>query len=130
MNRLIFALIGLGVLAGCMRDETLSAYAAVGKTYELVDLNGSTPSFPVTLRLGHKGAMSGQAQCNSYMTTTQDPYPWMNLTAIAATKRACPHLAEEAAFFDALESMTLAEAAGPVVLLSNDAGDEMEFRLR
>jgi len=56
------------------------------------------------------------------------PLPWFGVEGVAATKRACPELAEEAAFFAALERMTLAEVAGSVLILSNDAGEEMVFR--
>ena len=47
---------------------------------------------------------------------------------VAATKRACPDLAAENAYFTALQSMTLSEVLGNVLILSNDAGDEMVFR--
>lgn len=129
MNRFVIPFAAASVLSACVYDETLSAYAVTGKTYHLTEINGAAPESAITLELGPNGAISGQAPCNRYNTSTEDPYPWLKITAIIATKMACPALSEESAYFDALESMTLSEAAGPILLLSNDAGDEMEFRI-
>ena len=56
------------------------------------------------------------------------PYPWIKIENIAATKRACPDLAAESAYFTSLQAMTLSEVLGDVLILSNDEGDEMVFR--
>ena len=46
------------------------------------------------------------------------------------TRRACPELPEETAFFKALEQMTLAEVVGETLILSNTEGGEMVFEAR
>jgi heat shock protein HslJ len=55
------------------------------------------------------------------------PYPWFEAGDIAVTRRACPDLAAETAFFDALADMTLAEVAGDALILSTPDGREMVF---
>ena len=59
------------------------------------------------------------------MTT---PYPWFGATQVASTKMACPDLAAETKFFEALAAMTLSEVLGGVMILSNDKGREMVFK--
>jgi heat shock protein HslJ len=48
---------------------------------------------------------------------------------LASTRAICPDLAAEQRFLAALSGMTLAEVSGPVLILSNDTGDRLEFRL-
>jgi heat shock protein HslJ len=43
---------------------------------------------------------------------------------------ACPDLALESEFFDALEGMTLAEVAGDTLILSNSVGRKLVFVAR
>jgi heat shock protein HslJ len=47
---------------------------------------------------------------------------------IASTRRACPDLGQETAYFAALADMRFAEVAGTVLILSNKAGGEMVFQ--
>jgi len=74
-----------------------------------------------------EGRSAGEAPCNRYFGTLTDPYPWFKPTGIGATKRACPDLAAEDAFFNALNAMTLAEVAGQTLILSTPEGREMVF---
>ena len=55
------------------------------------------------------------------------PYPWFDLTRMVSTKRACPALAAEHAYFAALLEMSLVEVSGTIMILSNDHGREMVF---
>ncbi|MEM9580800.1 MAG: META domain-containing protein [Pseudomonadota bacterium] len=41
---------------------------------------------------------------------------------------ACPDLAQETLYFDALERMSLVEVQGDTLILSNDTGEQMVFR--
>ena len=75
-----------------------------------------------------KARPSGEAPCNAWSATQSAPYPWFALGPIATTRRACPELAAEQTFLTTLAAMTLAEAQGPVLILSSDEGLEMVFR--
>ena len=124
-------LLALALTAGCAAgDETLSAYGAAGRVWVLERI-GETPAPPgVTLDASLPGRIAGQGPCNSYSAEQTAPYPWFGLGPIAATRRACPELAAEAAFFDALRATTIAEVSGDVLILSNTDGLRMVFRAR
>jgi len=56
------------------------------------------------------------------------PYPWFKAEEVLSTKRACPELELEQAFFDALSTMTLSEVGPDLLILSNDEGQQMIFQ--
>ena len=116
------------LLAACPKDESISTYADPGAVYHLVEIGGEAFAAGATIAFSEPGAVTGDGPCNSYTARQSVPYPWIRIEDIVATRRACPELATEAAFFAALQSMTLAEASGPVLILSNDDGVEMVFR--
>lgn len=120
------ALMALSPLATACADETLTGYAP--GVYRLEEIDGARFDWGATLDLTQEGRISGQAPCNSYSAAQEAPYPWFQPGPIAATRRACLHMNGEAEFFEALGAMTLAEASGSVLILSNDAGREMVFR--
>ena len=125
MKKLV--MIALVLLAGC-KDETVSGYAADGALWKLETINGALFGARVTMTFPELGKIAGQAPCNRYFGTQTAPYPWIEVKGIASTKMACPDLKAESAFFKTLESMTLSEAVGSTLILSNDKGDEMVFR--
>lgn len=108
-------------------DETISRYARPGATYTLSELDGMAFSAPATITFPKKGTATGTGPCNTWTAAQSAPYPWIDLGPIAATRRACPDLDAEAAFFAALEVMTVAVAEDGILTLSNDAGREMVF---
>ncbi len=127
MTRPLACLASALALAACIGDETVSGYAPPGVVWTLVELNGAPFPAQATLQLDGPGRLSGQAPCNSYAAAQTVPYPWFAVEELVATERACPELAAETRFFEALEAMTLAEVLGEVLILSNDTGGEMVF---
>jgi len=126
MPRLLPFLIALLVLPGCLQDETLSGYGE--RLWALTQQDGTPMTAEVTLDLRAPGRVSGTAPCNRYSAAQTAPYPWVEVGPITATRRACPDLPAEQAYFDLLSRMTLAEVSGPVLILSNDAGKTLTFR--
>ncbi len=115
------------------KDETISGYATPGVTWTLSELGGAPYPTRATLTFPpEEGQIAGKAPpCNSYSATQSAPYPWFEAGGpVAATKRACPDLPAETAFFDALARVTLAEVAGEVLILSTEDGFEMVFQAR
>jgi heat shock protein HslJ len=110
-------------LAGCLRDESVTGYAA--GIWELE----TDEAVRITLDLTARGRISGHGPCNSYSAPQTAPYPWFEPGPLASTRAICPDLAAEQRFLAALSGMTLAEVSGPVLILSNDTGDRLEFRL-
>ena len=117
-------------LAGCMPggDETVSGFADPQAVYAVQEIDGRSVSGQATITFPEPGRVAGAAPCNSWSARQTAPYPWFELDGIMATKRACPELAEETAFFDALADMELAEVQGPVLILSASGGRQMVFR--
>ena len=121
------ALIPLLLAAACRGDETVASYGAGDGLWHLTGIDGAAFAARATLSFPERGRIAGEAPCNSYSGRMEAPYPWFEATDIAATRRACPDLAAEAAFFDALSEMTLAEVAGDTLILSTPEGREMIF---
>ena len=115
-------------LFACQKDETISGLTSPTETWHLTSLNGTVISEPVTLTFPEKGRIAGQAPCNSYFATQTAPLPWFEVGPIGATKRACPSLALEGRYFQALAAANLIERQGDVLLLSGE-GVTLEFRL-
>ena len=122
-----FALIALVLLAAC-KDETISGYAADGAVWRLETINGAEFTARATLTFPEPGKIAGQAPCNRYFGKQTAPYPWFSIDGVASTKMACPDLQAESVFFDVLSKMTLSEATGATLILSNDSGDQMVFK--
>lgn len=114
-------------LTACGPDETVSAFGS-GDDYVLTEMNGTEIDVPVTLNISDTGQISGQGPCNTYSADQTAPYPWFALGPIISTRRACPALALEAAYFEALASMTIAEVAGTVLILTNEADEILTFQ--
>lgn len=121
------ALIPLVLAAACRGDETVAAYGAGASLWHLNGIDGAAFAARATLGFPAAGRIAGEAPCNAYSGRMAAPYPWFEATDIAATRRACPDLAAETAFFDALSAMTLAEVAGDTLILSTPEGCEMVF---
>lgn len=124
MRILILAL----ALAACTGDETLTAYGAGGSVWHLSELDGAPAAMPARLQFPEPGQMTGHGPCNSFRAAQTAPYPWFETGPIAATRRACPHLAAEQAFLAALREMELAEVLQDTLILSNGAGRQMVFK--
>lgn len=117
-------------LSGCVGDETLRTYGAADRDWHLQSIDGSGFTARAIVRFPDRGVISGEGPCNSFSGKQEAPYPWFEVKAIAATKRACPDLSQEAAFFAALRFMTLAEVSGDVMILSTPDGREMVFEAK
>ena len=115
------------IALGCT-DETISGYADPDAVYRLVEIDGQAFTPRATIAFKTEGRAEGSAPCNTWSAEQSVPYPWFELGAIAATKRACPELDAEQQYFDALAQMTLAEVQGPILILTNDDAREMIFQ--
>ncbi len=112
-------------LASCQADETIRAYGAGEGVWQLAEMNGKPVTVLATLQFTDRHQISGTAPCNSYSARMDVPYPWWGTGPIAATKRACPDLSAEAAFFSALEGAKLSSAKGQQLILSAEDGSPL-----
>jgi len=120
----------LSLLAACFTDESSSGYAAPDATYVLKEINGATFNAQATISFPASGEIAGQAPCNTWFADQPAPYPWFEIGPIGSTRMACPEMAQELVFFEALTTMSLIEFSGPMLILSNDVGHEMVFDTR
>ncbi len=116
------------LLAACQGDETISGYVAPGTIFALEEQAGQAVTFTATITFPEPGRVTGSGPCNSFNAAQSVPLPWIDIGPIAATRRACPDLAAEGAYFAALEQATLAEVAGDVLILSDEDDDFLVFR--
>lgn len=124
----VTALALVALVPACQADETLAGYGAAGVTWQLTELAGEPFDARTTLNFPEPGQITGQGPCNRYSTTMTVPYPWFEAGPIQSTKMACPDLAAETAFFQALATMTQSEILGDTLILRNDAEDELVFK--
>ena len=127
MRNIIFGLV-LTLAAGCMADETVTAYGGSGKLWRLDTMDGQSINETVTIEFLDQGRIIGQAPCNRYSTTQNAPYPWFQLSPIVTTRMACPALALEAVYLQALETMTESEVLGDTLVLRAPSGQELVYR--
>ena len=115
------------LLTACV-DETISGWSDPSTIWHLEKIDGRAVDFPATIAFPSEGVARGEGPCNAFRARQTEVYPWFGIDGLTATRRACPALAEERAFFEALGSMTLAEATARVLILSDGAGGAMVFR--
>lgn len=121
-------MIATAFLAGCVGDETLTAFAQDDTVFHLAQIDGAPFAARATIDISVPGEVSGQGPCNSYAADQTAPYPWFDLGPIRSTRRACDSLQAEQQFLTTLRAMTIAELLGDTLILSNTDGAEMVFR--
>ena len=115
---------------GILRDETISGYADRDVIYALEEMFGEPVTWSAEIQFPEKGKVVGAGPCNRFFAKQGVPMPWVEIRQIAATKRACSDLAAEHQYFQALQNMSLAEIAGPFLILSDDDGQELVFQAK
>lgn len=121
------ALVMMASIPACQADETVARYGAADRLWTLQSLNGTAFSTRATLEFQAGGPVSGQAPCNRFSAKNTVPYPWFDLTPIAATRMSCPDLAAETEYLTALERMTQSEVRQGTLYLRNDDREETVF---
>jgi heat shock protein HslJ len=127
-SHLILALIlGLTIL---QPDETLRSYGGGAHEWHLITLNGTEFDGTATLTFPTRNRIAGQAPCNRYNSRNAAPYPWIEIEEIAATRRACPDLQAETAYFAALKAVNVAVIDGDTLTLSDEEHPLLVFKHR
>ncbi len=112
-------------LTACV-TPALSGDEIAGVDWHLVGLEGQEVDWTASLRLdGDK--ISGKAPCNRWFGTNAAALPTIAIEGIGATKMACPDLAAESAYFEALQAMQRAELDQDHLFLIGPEGRIMEF---
>lgn len=115
------ALLAVTTTAACAQDP-------VGVDWRLVSVDGVAVDYRATLRIEADGTLAGKAPCNNWSSLNGATLPELKLQGIRATRMACDRLADEAAFFAALEAMSRAEVTeGGQLVLTGPEGQSLEF---
>lgn len=111
-----FASILAVFLAGCVQSPPAGGGGGGGPAprpvtltgnYGLVALNGQPVRPGITLEIAGDNSFAGQAPCNRYFGTLQAGSDFTFASSpIGATRRACPDLQLEGAYFQAFEAAT------------------------
>ncbi|MDQ2090774.1 META domain-containing protein [Marimonas arenosa] len=111
----------------CAAHDSHSPFDAPGVIWRLIELDGKPFRSKAVLEFPEVGTITGECPCNRFRGEMWSAYPWFDPGPLAATRRACPDLADETRFFAALERMTLAEADHELLILTDDEGGAMVF---
>lgn len=121
---MIRAAAALLMMATMAAADVPPAYLA--PQWRLIDLNGEKVGVQVTIDLSQPGQVAGQAPCNRYGGPYDGQLPDFRPGPMRVTRMACPDLALEQSFLQALESVTRAETERDRLILTGD-GVRLEF---
>lgn len=126
-------LLALPLAAACAMEPMTPAEAPAapplsGSTWMLERLGDAASPVPVSLSFVD-GRLSGEGPCNRYMGGYEQTGAALDIGAVAATRRACPHLDIENRYFGALTDAAAVEVAGDTLVLRAADGAEL-MRLR
>lgn len=111
------AMMAALMVTGCVQPAPVD--------WALASVDGVDPDYTATIAF--VGArVVGQAPCNGYFAQANRTGSEITLGPIGGTRRACPHLQDEAAFFDALQGVTEVEETANRLTLSG-AGHVLVF---
>lgn len=127
-----FGILTLAVtlgLAACDPTETVTKYGGADYLWQLVEIDGTPVDYKAELMFGPHGSVNGESPCNTFSAIQSKPYPWIEIKIDVVEQIYCPDIDDEAAFFAALQDMSLVEVSGPNMVLSNDkTGRQMVFK--
>lgn len=127
---LALGLAGAAFLSGCGAPST-PATAAAGQpqVWQLTSLDNKPYHGNVTVSLAKNGKqLMGQAPCNAFNADIiRDAYPAVRIVNVVSTKMACPDMAAEADFFDALSVVTGQGTGKTMLYFTSTSGRRLEF---
>lgn len=108
------------LLAGTVMADTST-------TWVLESQDGTVVDFDVTLRFENAERITGQAPCNTYSASFDGSMEQFTIGPILATRRACPALTQETAYFEALSGMTSAALTDSTLELTGPSATALLF---
>lgn len=112
----------------CQTDETLAGYAERHVAYHLVEQAGQDNVPSTIFRITGRKQFSVTTPCGSFAGRFTAPLPWIEIPEPNHTPAPCEETAAVALVIGDLTKATLAEIAGDVIMLSDDAGPILTFR--
>ncbi|MBE2276878.1 MAG: META domain-containing protein [Rhodobacteraceae bacterium] len=126
MRKMILTLTAAMALTACVTRTAGADEIASGEWF-LLALDGTRFSAEASLAFDAAGGVHGKAPCNRYSGPNGATLPAVDLSRLASTRMACPALAEENLYLQALAVMTAAELRDGHLLLTGPDGRRAEF---
>jgi heat shock protein HslJ len=115
------------LLAACQDAGAGLTSDAIARNWSLVRMNGADAPANVTMDLSEAGRAAGQAPCNRWFGGVEGSLPAFKLSAVGATRMACPEMEAEAAFLSALEAVREVRMEGERLILAGEGDLVLEF---
>ncbi|WP_428926667.1 META domain-containing protein [Marinibacterium sp. SX1] len=120
--------LALGATAAPAQEAApADPYADRDTTWVLVMLDTVPFEATATLRFPQDGQVAGKAVCNNYSGPQDGDFPEFRTGVLMATRMACPDMAQEQVFLDALADMRLAARKDGMLILSDGGDRQMVF---
>lgn len=135
MKHTLISLLAVVALGSCQTEPLAQTLpntppsATQINEWMLTKIDGVAFGATASIDLGDPTRISGQAPCNRFFGQLSGTAPTFKAGPLVTTRMACDQLALEAEFLTALESMTSISQTARKVVLTNDAGRKMEFKL-
>lgn len=104
LTRLAAVTLSALALSACATTPTAGTTSIPMGDYVLVGIGGKVIDIRTTTLNLAPGKISGQAPCNRYNAAQTASLPNFTIGEIAATRMACPSMAVEAEYFEALRN--------------------------
>ncbi|HRK42144.1 MAG TPA: META domain-containing protein [Gemmobacter sp.] len=122
-----FALAALPLLLAACQPAPVVQQPDLAQEWKLVGFSAGALPPRVTMDLREPGRAAGQGPCNRWFGEVQGSFPAFRLPMVATTQMACPDLAAEGRFHDALGRVTAAELVGDQLVLTGPKGLRLTF---
>lgn len=122
-----FALAALPLLLAACQPAPVVQQPDLAQEWKLVGFSAGALPPRVTMDLREPGRAAGQGPCNRWFGEVQGSFPAFRLPMVATTQMACPDLAAEGRFHDALGRVTAAELVGSQLVLTGPKGLRLTF---
>lgn len=122
-----FALAALPLLLAACQPAPVVQQPDLAQEWKLVGFSAGALPPRVTMDLREPGRAAGQGPCNRWFGEVQGSFPAFRLPMVATTQMACPDLAAEGRFHDALGRVTAAELVGGQLVLTGPKGLRLTF---
>lgn len=114
-------------LSACFGTNREDGADPTGHVWVLQSLHGAPFPAQASLSFPNQGRIEGTAPCNRYSATMETKLPAFVVGPILSTRRACPDLALETAYFKALKAVERAEGNATTLTLMGPDGRDMVF---
>lgn len=117
-------------LVACPKGEDCAGPPEQSGPWHLHSIDGAVFQEVAQVEFGPDDQIKGQAPCNAFTALLDAGLPEFVIGEMIVTDSICDEIEAESRFLSALQDMDRMRMQGEDLVLSNDAGREMVFRLQ